>query len=127
MSVAMHVAGIFGSPRRTSDVTYFGAAGAATWHPEMVLAAIGGVLVFIAVVMFLIVALGTYFVNEKASERATFAFAQVEDGGMPTPAFLNHIGRWSTVALALAVVAYVGPLADQIAAHAYLAPGMRTW
>ena len=127
MSFAMHLAGIFGAPRRTSEVTYFGAAGAATWHPEMVWAAIGGTLVFIGVLMFVVVALGTYFVNERAPERATFTFAPVEDAAMPIPAFLDQIGRWSAVALALAVLAYVGPLANQIAAHAYLAPGMRTW
>ena len=29
MSISMHMAGLLGSPRRTADVTYFGAAGAA--------------------------------------------------------------------------------------------------
>lgn len=127
MSFAMHYAGILGAPRRTSEVTYFGAAGAATWHPEMVWAAIGGALVFVGIVMFVIVALGTYFANQKATEPASFSFAQVEDAAMPVPAFLDHIGRWSTVAIVLAVLAYIGPLAAQIEAHSYLAPGMRTW
>ena len=61
MSTAMHWAGLLGSPRRTSDVTYFGAQGAAiVARPEMVWAAIGGTLIAISVVMFIIVATGTY-------------------------------------------------------------------
>jgi cytochrome c oxidase subunit 1 len=127
MSFAMHFAGLLGAPRRTSDVTYFGAAGAATWHVEMVLAAIGGTLVFISILMFVTVATGTYFVNEKAEERSTFPFAPVEEQALPTPPMLDHVGRWSTIALVLAVLAYAGPIANQIHAHAYLAPGMRTW
>jgi len=127
MSLSMHWAGLLGAPRRTSDVTYFGAAGAQTWHGEMVLAAIGGTLLFISMLMFVYVAVGTRFRNERASEAPEFRFAPVDEEAMTTPAIFDRMRIWATVAIALAVLAYIGPLHEQFAQHHYLAPGMRTW
>jgi cytochrome c oxidase subunit 1 len=127
MSTAMHWAGLLGSPRRTSDVSYFGAQGAATWHPEMIWAAVGGVLIATSVLMFIIVATGTYLRNERAEVRPAFAFAPVEDAAMPTPPVLDKLGRFAVIALVLAVLAYAGPITQEIQAHPYLAPGLRTW
>ena len=70
MSLEMHWAGLLGAPRRASDVTYLGAQGALSWHPEMVGAAIGGTLVAVAVLLFIIVATGTYLNNEVAAKSA---------------------------------------------------------
>lgn len=127
MSTAMHWAGLLGSPRRTSDVSYFGAAGAASWHGEMVAAAIGGTLLFISILMFVTVAVGTYFVNEPNPEGAAFAIAQADEEAMPAPLILDRIGRWGAVAIALALLAYAGPITEQLSVHHYLAPGLRTW
>jgi cytochrome c oxidase subunit 1 len=127
MSTAMHWAGLLGSPRRTSDVTYFGAQGAATWHPEMLWAAFGGTLVAISVLLFIIVATGTYAFNKPAAIPPTFLFAATDEDAMETPPVLDRLGRWAIIALVLAVLAYVGPLSAELGAHAYLAPGMRTW
>jgi cytochrome c oxidase subunit 1 len=127
MSTAMHWAGLLGSPRRTSDVTYFGAQGAATWHPEMVAAAFGGLLIAISVLLFIIVATGTYVANQRAETPPTFAFAANDDDAMETPPVLDRLGRWGLIAIVLALLAYAGPLSALIAAHPYLAPGMRTW
>ena len=96
MSTAMHWAGLLGSPRRTSDVTYMGAQGAATWHPEMLWAAFGGTLVAIAVLMFIIVATGTYVANVRAEVPPTFEFASTDEDAMATPADLRpprKVGR----------------------------------
>jgi cytochrome c oxidase subunit 1 len=127
MSTAMHWAGLLGSPRRTSDVTYFGANGAATWHPEMLWAAIGGSLVAISILMFIIVATGTFLADRRPADAPAFAFAPTDEEAMPTPPALDKLGRWGIAALALAVLAYAGPVIQQLQAHAYLAPGMRTW
>jgi cytochrome c oxidase subunit I len=127
MSIAMHWAGLLGSPRRTSDVSYFGAQGAATWHAHMLWAAVGGTIVAISVVMFIVVATGTYVANRPAEVRPTFEFASTDEDALETPRVLDNLGRWGAVALGLAVLAYAGPVIQQINAHAYLAPGMRTW
>lgn len=127
MSISMHWAGILGSPRRTSEVTYFGAAGAQTWHGQMVAASIGGTLLFVSVIMFAIVAVGTYMKDEHARERTQFAFAAAEEQAMPTPLVLDMVVRWGSVAIALALIAYAGPIYEQLSVPHYLAPGMRTW
>jgi cytochrome c oxidase subunit 1 len=128
MSTAMHWAGLLGSPRRTSDVSYFGAQGAATWHPEMVWAAIGGMIIALSVLMFIIVATGTYFANVKLPDhRSAFAFAPLDARAMDTPPIFDKLGRWAGIAVTLAILAYVGPIWQLLQQTTYLAPGMRTW
>src|ERR1035437_62087 len=129
MSIATHWAGLLGSPRRTADVSYFGAQGAATWHTQMLWAAFGGAIVAVSVLMFIIVATGTYVANQRSEETPQFEFAPARTGddAASTPPALDRLGRWGLLAIALAVLAYAGPVAQQIQAHAYLAPGMRTW
>ena len=127
MSFSMHWAGLLGAPRRTSDVSYFGAAGASTWHGQMVGAALGGSLIAIGVLLFVTVATATYFTNKRAEDNPELAFARVDDEAAPVPPILDKLGTWAAVAIVLAFVAYAGPLAQQLNAHAYLAPGMRTW
>jgi cytochrome c oxidase subunit 1 len=124
MSMSMHVAGLLGSPRRTSDVTYFGAAGAESWHLEMVLAAIGGTILFVSILMFVAVALGTRFVDTPAESTIDFAPSETTT---PPPATFDRIGLWAAVALALAVIAYAGPINEVLGQHGYLVKGMRTW
>jgi cytochrome c oxidase subunit I len=129
MSTAMHWAGLLGSPRRTSDVSYFGMHGAATWHNEMLWAALGGAIIAASVIMFIVVATGTWLANQPAEEKPQFAFAAAAagDDASSTPPVLDRLGRWGLLAIALALLAYAGPVTQQIQAHAYLAPGMRTW
>ncbi len=126
MSLSMHVAGLLGAPRRTADVGYSDVGVAATWHPYMVLAAAGGALLFVSVVMFAMVAVGTLFKNEK-HETYEAQFASAEPESAPTPALLQSIFRWGVLALVLALAAYAGPMFDLLHAPSYLAPGMRTW
>ena len=123
----MHWAGLLGAPRRTSDVSYFGAAGAASWHGQMVGAALGGTLVALGVLFFVIVATGTYFTNRREEDNPALAFAPVDTSAGPTPPVLDKLGRWAALAIVLAVLAYAGPMTQQLTAHTYLAPGMRTW
>lgn len=125
MSTAMHYAGLLGSPRRTEDVSYFGSTVAQTWMPEMKMAAIGGTILFISIIMFVSVAVGTLFT--KKEQYPEIAFAPVEPAARPTPTILDGMGRWAVIAVVLAVLAYVGPVRELLAQHVYGAPGMRTW
>ncbi len=126
MSLSMHYAGLLGVPRRTASVEYAGATLAQGWEPSMLLAAAGGGILFISICMFAAVAIGTLFKNEKTHDMlADFAVPAPECD--PTPPLLQHLFRWSVVALVLAVLAYTGPFLELFHSHAYLAPGMRTW
>jgi cytochrome c oxidase subunit 1 len=127
MSTSMHWVGLLGAPRRTSDVSYAGAAAAALWHPYMVWAALGGTIVAIGVLLFVIVATGTYLKNVRDPNPSPVSFAPVDENAGPTPAVLDKLGRWGVIAIVVALVSYAGPIAQQLTVHAYLAPGMRTW
>ncbi len=125
MSTAMHWAGILGSPRRTDDVSYAGTSAATAWMPQMHWAAIGGTLLFLSILMFVAVAVGTLFARER--ETRAIEFADVEPEAMQTPAALDRLGTWGVVAVCLAVLAYSGPVLELVQTHTYGAPGMRTW
>jgi len=125
MSTGMHWAGLLGAPRRTDDVTYFGSAIAQTWMPDMIAAAIGGIILFASILMFAAVALGTLFTEKVAYEPVEFA--AVEPEAQPSPPILDRILGWGGVALVLAVLAYAGPFHEVLGQHMYGAPGMRTW
>src|SRR5215469_15951356 len=98
MSLSMHYAGLLGAPRRTASVDYLGAATAQAWQPYMLLAAAGGLLLFLSIGVFVTVAIGTLLQNEKSeSTQAVFATpAYVAD---TTPPLLQHLFRWGIVAL----------------------------
>lgn len=126
MSLSMHYAGLLGAPRRTAEVGYMGAAAANAWQPYMLLAAAGGFFLFLSILTFVAVAVGTLLQNER-TVYGPVTFATPADGAMVTPPALQHIYRWGVLALVLAVLAYAGPLGDLIRHPGYLAPGMRTW
>ncbi len=126
MSLAMHYAGLLGVPRRTADVSYIANPVSTGWEPYMLLAAAGGVLLFISTVMFATVAIGTLFANEKL-EAFHVDFAVPAPSADRTPAYVQHLFRWGAVALALAILAYAGPMIELLRAPGCLAPGMRTW
>lgn len=125
MSSSMHLAGLLGAPRRTSDVTYMGLHGAQSWHTEMVFTALGGTLLYISIILFAAVAVGTHFVNEPADTE--FVFAQLDEQTLAPPPAFDALLRWSMVAIVLAFLAYVGPIHEMLGQQHYLSPGMRTW
>ncbi|PZR60110.1 MAG: hypothetical protein DLM50_00075 [Candidatus Meridianibacter frigidus] len=92
----------------------------------MLLAAVGGVFLFISIIIFVCVAIGTLISNEQTEEMYA-EFAVPAPGGEPTPPFLQPLFRWGALALALAVLAYAGPVHDMLQHPGFLAPGMRTW
>jgi len=91
----------------------------------MIAAAIGGAILFISILMFATVAIGTRFVNERSDTAVEFAQAEAE--ALPTSPALDRIGAWATAAIVLAILAYAGPVYELIQMHPYGAPGLRTW
>lgn len=125
MSMAMHTAGLLGAPRRTAEVAYMGAA-PNQWEGYMIAAAAGGLILFVSIVLFATVAIGTLLSNEKTASMEV-AFAQPEDASERAPAWLQSLFRWGAVALVAAALAYAGPLLELLHNPGFLAPGMRTW
>ena len=129
MSFAMHVQGLLGAPRRVEHLTYGGAAVAQSWESYSLLAAGGGIVIFLSVIAFAIVLFGTLrspvAPSSEPSEREfTFALSLPDD---VTPTVFDRLGLWTVVAIAVVVVAYAGPFYQHFTEHVYLVPGMRTW
>ena len=108
-------------------MSYLGSTVAQEWHPQMVAAALGGTLLFISILMFVYVAVGTRLQNQVAVVPPQFRFAPVDERAMPPPVVFDRLGVWAMIAIALALLAYAGPLVEQFSQPHFLAPGMRTW
>jgi hypothetical protein len=93
----------------------------------MVAAAIGGAVLFVSILLFVYVAVGTRLQNTLADPAPQLRFADVDPNAMPTAPIFDRLGGWAVAAISLAIVAYAGPIAQQLSQHHYLAPGMRTW
>jgi cytochrome c oxidase subunit 1 len=126
MSLAMHVQGLLGAPRRTADISYAGAAVAQSWHPWALLAAAGGTLLILSVIAFVVNVVMTV-ASGQPSETEELVFATARPGEEAPPLMLDRIALWAGVSLALAVIAYVGPLTAHFSMHPFEVPGMRTW
>ena len=92
----------------------------------MLVAAAGGLVLFLSVMTFAAVAVGTLLQNQH-TESMEAVFAVPIDPTDRTPGPLQHLFRWGALALVLAVLAYAGPLGELLRNPGYLAPGMRTW
>jgi cytochrome c oxidase subunit 1 len=116
MSNALHRAGLAGIPRRTSEpeyrsITYdppFGTVAEMQWQT-----AVGGTILFISLVFFLVVIV--------ASWRAGDGSAEIDDtipeplsGPEHSPKILDNMKLWIGIAIVLVILAYTLPLADMV-------------
>lgn len=125
MSGAMHTVGLFGSPRRTSYSTYGDNATALSWDPYLILLAIGGTLLIVAVVLMVYIAFHLMFVAPKGDTE--FPIAEPEDNASPTPMWTERWGLWVILMLGVVAMGYVIPLVDLIINAPPGSPPFKTW
>jgi cytochrome c oxidase subunit 1 len=114
MSNAMHRAGLAGVPRRTAEpqydsVTFQGVVGGVS---EMrIQIAVGGTLLFLALVLFLLVIFGTWLGGDGTDTiRVNSAIPAPLSGPEHSPRILDNLKLWTAVAVLLIVLAYGLPL-----------------
>lgn len=112
-SLANHITGLEGMPRRVFDPSYLGAAPAAQWRGLTGISAVGGLLLFVSASFFLLVMLGTVLAG-KRTEPPVVAFAEPLEGQPPARGLWDRYGLWVTVAIVLVVAAYAVPLAQHL-------------
>ncbi|AIF42734.1 cbb3-type cytochrome c oxidase subunit I [Virgibacillus sp. SK37] len=125
MAGAMHWVGLLGSPRRTSFSTYGDHATALGWNPYLFSLAIGGTLLFLAVLLMVYIAFHLMFKAPKGNTE--FPIAEPEDGAAPTPQWTERWGLWIVVAIAIISMGYVIPVVDMIVNAPAGSPPFRTW
>ena len=125
MSGAYHLVGLdFGVPRRVAlgSATYVDAA----WKPYLVDAAVGGVILWISVTLFLVVVVGTLVAGARSARPVEMPIAEPYEDA-PVPLWLDNWRPWVGVALLLIVLAYGPVLANMVATAKLNAAGLRVW
>lgn len=125
MSGSMHYVGLLGSPRRTSYSTYGDHTAALGWDPYLMLLAIGGTLLIIAVLMQVYAVFHLMFAAPKG--QTEFPLAEVEDHATKTPYWTERWGLWIVLMLIVVSMAYVIPLVEFIVNAPPGSPPFKTW
>jgi cytochrome c oxidase subunit 1 len=126
MSNAMHRAGLAGVPRRTAEPQYQNVdfqtvlGGVQEFRMQI---AVGGTLLFIAALLFLVVVVGTMMAERGRGQlRVNSHFEPPLSGADDSPRIIDDLRVWTAIAVVLVVLAYGPPIASFVA-DGILAPG----
>lgn len=125
MSAAMHTSGLLGAPRRTGYTTYGDHAVALGWIPYKTAMALGGALLFLAIILFIYIMIRSAFFAPKGQEE--FPMAEVSEQAEATPKFLENWKIWITISAILILIAYVTPVINMIQHAPPGSEGFRFW
>ncbi len=125
MSGAMHTVGLFSAPRRTSYTTYNDHPDALGWIPYEVAMAIGGSILFIAILLLMYIMVNLGLFAPKGVEE--FPLGELAQGAEKTPAVLENWKLWIGITVALILFAYTIPIFDMIQHAPPGSPGFKLW
>ena len=121
-SNAMHVLGLLGAPRRTElgNAPYV----PEEWSGHLFRMSVGGTILFVGVVAYVIVAARTAFQKERLpeGEMPEFPIAESLHDAQDTPEWLDRFKPWVIATIVLIILAYGPQLVDQIGNAAYNSP-----
>jgi cytochrome c oxidase subunit 1 len=125
-SIAGHITGLLGMPRRVFSASYGGAEQAAAWALPTGLSALGGIVLFASAGFFVLVMLGTLLAGPKA-EPEPLEWAEPLDppaDGYESTVW-DRLGLWFAVAVVMVLIAYAVPLWDLLHLTRYGSPGFK--
>lgn len=120
-----HITGLMGMPRRVFSGTFLGAPAAKQWEQLTYVSGIGGVVLMISSVFFLLVVLGTLAGGKKLEKPLEIEFAEPIDSPPEKTNLWDRFGVWTTVAVVLIVLAYAYPLYDLFSMPRFGSPGFK--
>jgi cytochrome c oxidase subunit 1 len=124
MSGSMHLVGLFGSPRRTAYTTYNDHPEAILWMKYHVAMAVGGTILFVAVIMIIYI---IFALLRTPKGECEFPLAEVDEHAAATPRILERWSLWIGIAIVLILIAYTIPVAGMIMNDVPGSPGYKTW
>lgn len=124
MGGAMHVVGLFGSPRRTAFTTYGDHPEAVLWIPYHVVMAIGGVIVFLSI---LVLIYNLFILYRSPKGETEYPIAEVHEEAEKTPMWLERWRIWIAVSATLIIIAYTIPVINIIQDSNPGSPGFIMW
>ena len=121
VTVPWHITGLMGQPRRYAAFDYSDPAVART-APLVEMSVIGGIILLISAVLFLVVLVRSSFA-EKAAEMPPVRYALAVNPPHRVVPLLNTLGFWNAMLFALLVVSYGYPLGQFYFMRNQSAPG----
>lgn len=125
MSGAMHIAGLLGAPRRSEFSTYGGSEQATEWISYQIAQAVGGTILFIAILLIIGVVVNLLWFAPKGEEE--FPVGEVAEGAGKTPAILENFKVWGVILVALILIAYTIPIIEIIQNSPLGSVGYKFW
>lgn len=115
MSTALHIMGLMGAPRRTAFTTYNDHSTALEWFNTPIgnhfVAALGGTLLFVSIIMMFVNFINLAFYAPKTAE-TEFPVSEVSEDAATTPAILENWKVWIGITVGLILFAYTIPMID---------------
>lgn len=124
MAGAMHLVGLFGSPRRTAYTTYGDHPDAVSWMPYHLLMAIGGVIVFFSLIMLIVNIIRLLRAPKGYTEYPIGEIAEVAER---TPVIFERWRVWLGVIVLLVIMAYSIPTLDILQNPMPGSKGFKLW
>jgi cytochrome c oxidase subunit 1 len=118
-STSYHIAGLRGMPRRVYSGALSGEYGS-SWQSLTLVAAIGGVILFLSALSFVTVVCATWFAGRRI-QAPPFEFA-VPLRPVTTIGVWDRLGAWTAVAVVLVALAYGYPLYTLLSHTRYGSP-----
>ncbi|QNU04238.1 b(o/a)3-type cytochrome-c oxidase subunit 1 [Peribacillus butanolivorans] len=125
MSGAMHIAGLLGAPRRSSYSTYGDSTQALDWIPYQIAQAVGGTILFIGIILYIIIFIQVAFFAPKGNEE--FPVGEVTDKAEKTPLVFENWKLWLGITAALILFAYTIPFIDILQNAPPGSKGFKLW
>jgi len=110
MAIVMHFAGLKGAPRRTAHSTYGDHELALSWLSYGQVIGVGGVILFIAIVLLLYIWIKLLFFAPKSEKTIEYPIGIVREKAEDPPPILEKWSVWIGVSIALSVIAYAVPI-----------------
>ncbi|WP_080832668.1 b(o/a)3-type cytochrome-c oxidase subunit 1 [Cohnella massiliensis] len=107
MSGSMHGSGLLGDPRRTDYTTYNDSPEAVLWMPYHTAMAVGGIILFISLLVLIRVVVGLL---QSPKGETEYPVGEVYDEAERTPRLFERWGLWIAVSAVLILIAYTVPL-----------------
>ncbi len=123
-SGSSHITGLMGQPRRVFSSSFFGDEAAQSWQFLTSLSAIGGVVLFVSSLLFLMVVGGTYGWGKRIDAPEVRFAVPLDDDSAPAPVW-DRFGLWVGIAVLLIVLAYAYPIYELLTMERFGSPGFK--
>jgi cytochrome c oxidase subunit 1 len=121
-SLVNHATGLAGMPRRIYDASYGGHPAAARWQAWTGISALGGVVLFVSAMFFVVVMLATA-TNQRAAVNAPIEYAEPLYPGSGSRSMWDRIALWTALAIILVLIAYAYPITSLLRLQRFGSPG----